>query len=213
MTGTGWFRTAAFGGVFAVIAILVTVRWGPLLSLDRTIAREQIGFGRDHADYVSTMRAVSDVFSPLVFHVLGSVAAVVAAACRRFRLAGWILLVTFGYLLGTGLKLAIRRHRPSSVLEHASGFSFPSGHAISVALAAIVVVVLCRRWMWVQAVAVLIVVATGWSRIALGVHYLSDVVAGMTLAGFWAALMWLLLRPISFGNGRSARGSAQLDGE
>ncbi|HVX43888.1 MAG TPA: phosphatase PAP2 family protein [Mycobacteriales bacterium] len=203
------------GAVCAVVGIaltiMVAVRWGPLLSLDESVTRSQTGFTDRHDHYFRAMRVVSTVFEPLTFHILGSLVAVAIAARRRLRLAGWVLLVTYGYLIGAGLKLLVRRRRPTLALEHVSGFSFPSGHAMSVTLAMIVLAVLVRRW-WSVLPAVAIAGVTGWSRIALGVHYLSDVVGGAALAGLWAALLWPVLRPISFGHGRSARGSAQLEG-
>lgn len=194
-----------------VLMILVAARWGPLLSLDRTLTREQTGFSRDHDGYFRAMRAVSAVFAPLTFHILGTLVALGFAWRRQTRLALWVLLVSFGFLIGVWLKLIIRRDRPSLALEHESGFSFPSGHAMSVTLAMIVLAVLCRRWWW-TVVAVAVVAVTCWSRVAIGVHYLSDVVGGAALAGLWAAVLGLVLRPISCGHGRSARGSAQLEG-
>lgn len=214
--GLRYGPVALGAGCFGVLAALVVLRWGPLLSLDRHLSREQIGYGLRHRGYVSIWRTVSEVCAPIVFHLLGSVTAIVVALLRQARLAGWIFLVTFGYLLGVALKLAVRRRRPPSVLAHAGGFSFPSGHALSVTLAMVVLVALVRQWVraWWPAVcafAAVVVAATCWSRVALAVHFISDVAGGVVLGLVWAALLWQVLRPISCRNDRSAGGSLELD--
>jgi undecaprenyl-diphosphatase len=93
-----------------------------------------------------------------------------------------------GGLLGALLKLIFERERPSFLdpVATAVGYSFPSGHALNNALgAAVVLAVLLpmvrhrprlRRWLLVAGIVV--PALTGAFRIGLGVHYLSDVLAG-----------------------------------
>jgi membrane-associated phospholipid phosphatase len=106
------------------------------------------------------------------------------------RLAMWLLVtMAIGGLLGLILKLVVERARP--VIEEpiaiAEGFSFPSGHALNSVLfwAAMLVLAytfLTRPWRVVTwLVAVVFVLITAFDRIALGVHYVSDVVAGWTV--------------------------------
>jgi undecaprenyl-diphosphatase len=109
-------------------------------------------------------------------------------------------------LLNNGLKLWVDRERPdiAQLVGH-SGASFPSGHSAAAAAcwAAIALVVTrheSRRIRVVGAgVAVLIAVAVAASRVLLGVHWLTDVVAGLVVG--WA---WFFLVSLAFG-GRLVR--------
>lgn len=86
-------------------------------------------------------------------------------------------------VVNSGLKLLFARQRPDlwELLTHESTFSFPSGHAaLSSALAlSIIILVWKTRWRWLATgVGAVYVIAIGFSRMYLGVHYPSDVLAG-----------------------------------
>jgi membrane-associated phospholipid phosphatase len=93
-------------------------------------------------------------------------------------------------VLGGVLKQVFARSRPEwpEAITVLTGYSFPSGHALNSMLAAGCVIVLvgprlgpvARRWLWVACGAFVLLV--GFDRVALGVHYLSDVLAGWSLA-------------------------------
>jgi membrane-associated phospholipid phosphatase len=82
------------------------------------------------------------------------------------------------------LKLLFERERPAFLdpVATAVGYSFPSGHALNNALGAAVVVMalwpVVKRRRLLLAAGIAIPALTGLFRIGLGVHYLSDVVAG-----------------------------------
>lgn len=102
--------------------------------------------------------------------------------------------------LNETLKVVFARERPQIYrLSEQSGFSFPSGHAMaSLTLYGVLTYLLWQhvatrwgRWMLLVA-AVLIVLIIGVSRIYLGVHYPSDIIAGYLMSGCWLALsVWL----------------------
>ena len=100
------------------------------------------------------------------------------------------------------LKPIFHRHRPEPFFGlHAPGtYSFPSGHAFvgTVYYGMLAIVISPRRG--VRAAGVVVGVVIGLSRIYLGVHFPSDVLAGLSLAAFWLAMAWL-----SFGGRWSSR--------
>jgi membrane-associated phospholipid phosphatase len=125
--------------------------------------------------------------------------AVLALLLRR-RVAHAAVMVAAlagGEALNWALKAAFERPRPefSEPLATAAGFSFPSGHAmVSLAVYGALAFVIAARLKsrrtraLVLGSALALVIAIGFSRVYLGVHYVSDV-----LAGFSAGLAWLIL--------------------
>ena len=111
--------------------------------------------------------------------------------------AGWLVAQAGGGLLNATLKSAFERTRPESAdaLLAASSWSFPSGHAMGTfvlcGLGAYLLLRLTRSW---SVTIVVVAIALGWcllmafSRLYLGVHYLSDVVAGLIAAAAWVAI-------------------------
>jgi membrane-associated phospholipid phosphatase len=116
---------------------------------------------------------------------------------RRFALAG-LLVAAWGGSIGlynlTKLIVDRRRPPPGIRLSTAAGSSFPSGHATQslatyVALAVVTIIVLPRTRVFAWVVAVTLIVGVGWSRLYLGVHWATDVVAGWIIAALWIALV------------------------
>ncbi len=88
------------------------------------------------------------------------------------------------------LKYAFHRARPELVphLDIAHNFAYPSGHATSSAVVYLLFALIVpaqKRGGWLLAAAVLMAL-TGYSRIALGVHWFSDVIGGWMLGSFFA---------------------------
>jgi undecaprenyl-diphosphatase len=114
---------------------------------------------------------------------------------RRQRTAGFVLAAALGgYLLSVGLKEMIGRPRPIGVVV-VMGNSFPSGHSMLSAIIyltlALISTTVIPRWrvrFYVIGSTVVLVGLIGISRLFLGVHYLTDVVAGWTAGLAWALL-------------------------
>jgi undecaprenyl-diphosphatase len=115
----------------------------------------------------------------------------------RYRLLALMLTIPVGMLLNGMLKYVFHRSRPAwdDPILMIGSFGFPSGHAMSATLLygflAAFGVRKVQAWRWrVLAVlaAGLLVVLIGFSRLYLGVHYLSDVLAGMAAGSAWLAL-------------------------
>jgi len=100
-------------------------------------------------------------------------------------------------LLNNMVKLEVDRARPvlPDPVAHAGGLSFPSGHAQSAVVAYSVLLLVflpALNALWRRAAvafAVVMVAAIGFSRLALGVHYVSDVLAGYALGAAWVSAM------------------------
>lgn len=110
-------------------------------------------------------------------------------------LTGWAVALLGGGALDFLLKLAYARPRPAAAmtfLENMS-FSFPSGHAMGslIGYGMLAYIVSLEEGVspagrrWIIALASALVLAIGLSRLYLGVHYLSDVLAGFIAGGFW----------------------------
>jgi membrane-associated phospholipid phosphatase len=144
----------------------------------------------------SIAQAISDLGSPLALTILALGVAILLAARRQWvLLTGWVVAFAGGGLLDAVLKQVIHRPRPPNALMflHHYTWSFPSGHAmaslIGYGMLAYVLVRLRVHRRSAQAAVVvgaaLLILAIGVSRLYLGVHYFSDVVAGYAAGVLW----------------------------
>lgn len=112
------------------------------------------------------------------------------------------IAVVGGVLLGALLKDLFNRPRPELVphLSYVYTTSFPSGHSLNAAVVYLTLGVLLARLqqrrvlkLYVMAVAALLTVAVGISRVYLGVHWPTDVLAGWTAGAVWALCCWSVM--------------------
>ncbi|WP_346776035.1 phosphatase PAP2 family protein [Micromonospora sp. HNM0581] len=177
---------------FALLATLVLGGWPPLRRLDLAITTHLHGYALDHPVWVRVMSLWTDAFAPMPLRAAALVLVVWLAHDGARRLAVWAAsTMLLGGLLGPLLKLLVGRHRPdlSDPVAQAPGLAFPSGHALNAVLAAGVLLVVflprtrprsaARTAIWAGALTIALV--TGFSRVALGVHWSSDVLAGWLL--------------------------------
>lgn len=170
---------------FAVIAAMVVggVDW--LHRIDQDVSVAVHGFSAGRPGLVDFMWWWCLAFDPWTWRIAALVLVVWLARRGERSLAWWVgITMTAGGLLGVVLKLIFERDRPSFLdpVATAVGYSFPSGHALNNALgAAVLLAVLLprvrHRRVWLI-VGIAVPVVTGAFRIGLGVHYLSDVLAG-----------------------------------
>jgi undecaprenyl-diphosphatase len=193
----GLVATFGLGVPFVLLALLVRARWDPLIGLDTSVAEGMHEVALRNDWLVDTLVVLSDVFDPLVFRVVTTLIAVWLLWVGRRRLATWALVTIWGAaLLGLGLKLVVGRARPDLVdaVATAPGRSFPSGHALSSAvgcgvLLLLVMPLLAGAWRAVAvAMAILVPAAVAFARVGLGVHYLSDVTAGIVIGLAWLSV-------------------------
>jgi len=183
---------------FALVLLMVEDSWAPLLRADAGARDSLHGYAVTHAGFVGAMQLISNSGSGVAWVVVLA-AVVVWLLWRRLpRLALFVVVTGLGSsLLNAVAKSAVHRLRPllTNPVAHESGLSFPSGHA-QAAIAGYSILLLVflpvMQGVWRRlgiALAVFMVLAIGFSRIALGVHYLSDVLGGFGLGGAWVAAM------------------------
>ena len=211
--------------LFAVAFLLAAVPFGWLLGqvlgdgflvrLDTTAARHLHAWVRRSPTLVTQLKIVTFFGSAAWFWLLVAPAVLMAWRRHHPRLAVFLTVTALGGgLLGALVKEAVGRPRPSLIdpVATAQGQSFPSGHAMSStvvygALLLVFLPVVARRLRPVViGGAALLVAAIGFSRLALGVHYISDVLGGHVLG-----LAWLTASVAAFSTWRVERGEAPVE--
>jgi membrane-associated phospholipid phosphatase len=206
-TGIGRFEARALFGWLAVLVgavpflllwLLVQRSWAPLSTLDGEVAAGLNSAVSDSPLLVGVLRAVTDLGGTGTAVLLFVLATIFLLIRRRRRLAAYVATTGLGLaVLGPVTKAIVDRARPvvePPVVETPSNASFPSGHAMTALVTWGVLLLLTlpavsrRVRPWLVAGTVLLVVAVGFTRLALGVHFVSDVLAGWALGAGWLAV-------------------------
>ncbi len=186
----------------------------PLASLDEDVAE---WVARDLPAWISSLaRPFSWLGGWIGLTVLGIVAVAVLLRERAWLDLGFFLAAFLGSQLVVALlKAWFDRPRPDvgSAIELPSSASFPSGHATAgvASLGAVVVLTAerlesrrARLWLW--AIVAAAGIAVGLSRVALNVHYVTDILAGWCLGLAWLACCLLVRDRLAAG--RETQGEA-----
>ncbi|MDO8391531.1 MAG: phosphatase PAP2 family protein [Actinomycetota bacterium] len=210
-TAGGFLLTVSFAVVF-----LVAIAVGWLLGLirehswlsnaDKSLAK----WGSEHgtSTTVDVLTSITQLGSSVV-----AISGLAIVGCLDYyrrhnaEVFAFFAVISVGQLLlANVLKWAVARERPAVLhLVKASGYSFPSGHSVTAAasMSAIALVLGAgtsrRARAALAAAAALVAVSVATSRALLGVHWLSDVIAGLLIG--WG---WFTIAAILFG-GRVAR--------
>ena len=170
----------------------------------------------DKPELAGPMRVLTELGGYRVLMPLSAAGALWLAWQRRFRAAVLLLAVTIsGRLLAEFQKAQAERIRPSELdhLVDVHSLSFPSAHAanstmVYLSLALLLTTTYPRRAFALWAAAWL-AIAIGASRVVLGVHWPSDVIAGWAFGLFWTLLLFRLAgQDISDGTPRPLRHSS-----
>jgi membrane-associated phospholipid phosphatase len=157
--------------------------------------------GRATDPFTEVFRVITRLGNVTTLIAVTLVAVVILWRRRERTDAVFVALALIGaQVLSTGMKLGFRRDRPffPDPLATESTFSFPSGHAlVSLAVYGSIALVLARHIssrglrVLLFGATVLLIAAIGFSRLYLGVHFLSDVLAGYAAGVAWLALLYV----------------------
>lgn len=193
----GLVAVVGAGVGFGVLLMLVRFHWQPLYHADHEAAEWFNNLVAPHHPLVTVLQAVTDLGGRPVLIWLVTIAVVSLLIRRQSRLAVYLIITGVGGLiLDPSLKALVGRLRPvvDVPIAQAPGNSFPSGHALGsfVAYGALLLVFLpamAPRWRKLAIAGVgVLVLLIGLTRIALGVHFVSDVLAGWLLGAVWLGI-------------------------
>ena len=211
----GWVALVVAGGLLGVAAHSTRLLPGDLYL----------------AHAVQAHHAVDPVLAPLLTAasfpgnapwdaVLYAVAVAVPVLLRRWAVALLLALTATGDALGGTVKLVVARARPTAdlvtIVRHATGYSFPSGHVVHYVVFFGALAYVCHRCLagtaaytgprrmpdavvrWtllaLRTVCLALIALVGVSRVFLGAHWPSDVAGGYLIGGAWLALMFASYR-------------------
>ena len=182
-----------------LLAFSVRAEWDPLRVVDRGFADGLHGMVTHESWAVAALKAVAIAFHPWVFRAAVPILVLALLSRRAYRLAWWAAIQDDGRRharvraqAGDGPGTPQSRHAD----RHRARVSFPSGHAFVSAVAVLVFLLVilpalpgtpARVAAW--AVVGLIVFISGFDRVALRVHYVTDVLSGWLVAAALVAAL------------------------
>ncbi len=180
------------------LSLLVGLQWSPLLRVDRAVVDALQPQAAENPAYRGVLSVVTTAGTTWFRWLILVPVAIWAFRTARPRL-GWLLVVAAGLIgvVTTGLKLLVDRDRPDfpDPVFVSDSLSHPSGHSSGVVtLVGLLLVAFLRLQPPRHRVATVVggialVLAVGLTRIALGAHYPSDVLAGFALGAGWVLVL------------------------
>ena len=205
--GLIWFAAGAPALLWLSLALGVVADAGWLQALDRPLTRWALGLSASGGWHTFGV-ILGATFSTWTARIALLAAAAYTGWRREYRLTGWIVGSGVLVLLGNpALKLLFDRPRPRP-LDHTwwqgGDLSFPSGHAAGMGVVCTIAVLLTisvtmrglKRRLVITGWVVLGLLV-GFSRIVVGAHYLSDVLAGLAFGAAVTVAIWALVVPQS----------------
>jgi membrane-associated phospholipid phosphatase len=191
----GWFAAILAVGILCGDLLRLAERPDGSTSFDNSITTWVVAHRT--GGLTTLARLLSTLGSQKILLPVAGVAALLLIGRRRLLLAGLLVAGWGGALLLYNLvKHFVHRPRPPAAIWSMKGTStsFPSGHATQslatlVALAFVVAALAARAGRAAKGAALLLAAAIGWSRVYLGVHWTTDVIAGWLIGAAWIAIV------------------------
>jgi undecaprenyl-diphosphatase len=174
---------------FATLAVLVARQADVVARPDAAVHGWLIAFGHAHPNWLTGWMAVTHLGDTLTVSLVDAALFGLCLKQRRWRVAAFVAALAVGtWAVRIGVRDLVARPRPTDGFWAESGYSFPSGHTTNATI--MVSLVLIVAWPYLRrpgrpvavASAVTYAVAVGFSRLAGGVHWPSDVFGGLLLA-------------------------------
>ncbi|TAM18757.1 MAG: phosphatase PAP2 family protein [Pandoraea sp.] len=183
------------GGIWLFLGILEDVISGdPLVTVDMMFHKGLQGLRVPLVDHV--MVAVSELGDAAVTVPVFMTVLITLLLRREWRSAGyWTVAVASAQASVKLLKFAVQRSRPVSIYEGIEIFSFPSSHAtLSIVVYGFLTYLVCRgrrraAQVRIAGASASVIALISFSRLYLGVHWFSDVLAGLSLGTAWVAFL------------------------
>lgn len=197
-----WIAVLA-AAVYAVMWAGYCRHWTWMYRMDWSLLNAARDIGLKHPLWLRFWEGVADGLGPVPMSALGIAMTVLALVTRNVR-AALVLALACGPLnefATAAAKALVNRPRPATMLVAAPSTSFPSGHALEATAALLAVLCFFFPMMnrLIRGIAVAVVaaalLAVGISRVALNVHYPSDVLAGWSLGYLYFLLCLCVFRP------------------
>jgi undecaprenyl-diphosphatase len=224
----GWRRTELLRARWSLIAALAALAIGAFVELTEELTEGELdAFDRAVLAQVIALRApilngpavdLTALGSLTVLTLLVAGATLFLFLARDYRAVTQLLIVAIaGGMISSLLKRVIERARPDELsrLVEVSSYSYPSGHSFSSASIYLTLAIVLTSRMpttfgrtLLIALALLLATTIGASRAYLGVHYPSDIAAGLLLGAGWALLVSALFSYAKLRR-RRARAAAQ----
>ena len=208
LAGLAAIIAAATG--FGVLLLLIRSGWPPLASFDRGAVDALNHAVAGNRTVVTVLTAITNLGGRAILLWLVTVSAATMLIRRQYQLTVYLVVTGLGALiLDPAIKLLVGRLRPvvPMPIDHAPGNSFPSGHTLDATVfygvILLVFLPIIPRQLRKPAIGLVIALlaAIGFSRVALGVHYPSDVAGGWLLG-----VAWLGITAHAFGHWRAETG-------
>jgi undecaprenyl-diphosphatase len=195
---------------FGLLLLLVRSGWPPLARFDRGAVDTLNQAVASNRIVVTVLTTITNLGGRAILFWLVTVSAAVMLIRRQYPLTVYLVATGLGALaLDPAIKILVGRLRPMvpDPVATAPGYSFPSGHTLDstvfygVMLLVFLPIIPCRLRKPAIGLVIALLAAIGFSRVALGVHYPSDVIGGWLLG-----VAWLGVTAHAFGHWRAEMG-------